>query len=144
VASIGVTGYVLAATAYLIFTLLLLTGWRGRLQGGLLVLATGFTVFWAMTLVAWSGWGIPSSGLVRTVETLHLLVWLFFMTGVIRHAQGDTSGSRGSVRNLTLFIYGLALVLLIVPFIAGRMLPAEQAIEIRFFGYVLCRRFVCL
>jgi putative PEP-CTERM system histidine kinase len=137
VANISVTGYALAATAYLVFTLLLLTGWRGRLQGGLLVLATGFTVLWAATLAAWSGWGIPGSGLVQTVETLHLLVWLVFMMGMMRYAQGDKSGSRGSMRNLTLLIYGLALVLLIVPFITGRLLPAAQSKEISFFGYVL-------
>ena len=136
-ASIGVTGYALAATAYLIFSLLLLTGWRGRLQGGLLVLASGITALWATTLAAWSGWGVPGAALVQAVETLHLLVWLVFMVGFMRQAQGDKSDSGGGMRSLTMFIYGLSLVLLIVPFISGRLLQAEQGIEISFFGYVL-------
>ena len=135
--NIGVTGYALAATAYLIFTLLLLTGWRGRLQGGQLVLASGITALWATTLAAWSGWKMPGTALVQTVETLHLLVWLVFMAGIIRHAQGDQADSRGGMRSLTLFIYGLSLVLLVVPFVAGRLLPAEQSIEFSFLGYVL-------
>ena len=137
VASIGVTGYALAATAYLIFTLLLLTGWRGRLQGGLLVLASAITVLWATTLAVWSGWGQPGAALVQTVETLHLLVWLVFMLGIMRHAQGDKADSSGAMRGLTLFIYGLSLALLMVPFITGRLLQAEQGLEISFLGYVL-------
>jgi len=137
VASIGVTGYALAATAYLIFTLLLLTGWRGRLQGGLLVLASAITALWATTLAAWSGWGQPGAALVQTVETLHLLVWLVFMLGILRHAQGKEADGSGALRGLTLFIYGLSLVLLTVPFLTGRLLQAEQGLEISFLGYVL-------
>jgi len=100
-------------------------------------MATGFTALWAITLAAWSGWGIPGSGLVQSVETLHLLVWLVFMLGIMRYAQGGKSGDRGSIRNLTMFIYGLSLALLIVPFITGRLLLADQSKEISFFGYVL-------
>ena len=142
-ANISVTGYAIAATAYLIFTLLLLTGWRGRLQGGLLVVATGFTAIWATTMAVWSGWEVPgdilagTDVLVRTMETLHLLVWLVFMLGIMRYAQGDKMDSRGAMRNLTLFIYGLSLLLLIVPFFAGRLLQAQQGIEVSFLGYVL-------
>jgi len=93
-------------------------------------------VLWATTLAAWSGWGIPGAGVVRTVETLHLLVWLVFMLGMLRYAQGGKSVS-GGVRTLSLLIYCLALVLLSVPFITGRLLPAEQGTEISFFGYVV-------
>ena len=93
-ANVGITGYALAAVAYLIFTLLLLTGWRGRLQGGLLVLATGFTVIWATTLASWAGLEMPGLGLVQAVETLQLLIWLVFMISVLRYAQGGESGGR--------------------------------------------------
>jgi len=137
VASIGVTGYTLAAAAYLVFTILLLTGWRGRLQGGLLVLATGFTVIWATTLAVWSGWRLPGTGLVRAVETLHMLAWLIFMVSILRYAQKGGTGSSGEMRFLTLSIYGLVLVLLLLPLFAGRLLPAVQGVEIRFLGYVL-------
>ncbi|MGD8630430.1 MAG: PEP-CTERM system histidine kinase PrsK, partial [Gammaproteobacteria bacterium] len=137
-AFIGVSSYALAAAAYLIFTLLLLTGWRGRLQGGLLVLATGFTVVWATTLAAWSALGMTGIVLVQAVETLHLLIWLIFMVSILRYAQGGVTGSSGQrVRALTALIYGLALALLTVPFISGRLLPAEQATEISFLGYVV-------
>jgi putative PEP-CTERM system histidine kinase len=135
--SIGVTGYALAAAAYFILSLLLLTGWRGRLQGGLLVLATGFTVLWAVTLAAWSGWGIPGTGVIHTVETLHLLFWLAFTLGVLRYAQGGQTGHRKGMLGLTLFNYGLVLLLLIVPFVANRFLQAEQVITTSFFGNVV-------
>ena len=51
---ISVTSYALAAAAYLIFTILLVTGWRRRLEGGLLVLATGCTVLWAVANASWA------------------------------------------------------------------------------------------
>jgi len=136
VANIGVAGYTVAAVSYLIFTLLLLTGWRGRLQGGLLVLATGFTVIWATTLAAWSGMEMPGAGLVQAVETLHLLVWLVFMVSILRYAQGGNWGSSG-IRTLVMFMYGLALVLLAVPLIADRLVPTEQGTVISFLGYVV-------
>jgi putative PEP-CTERM system histidine kinase len=137
VTSIGVTSYALAAAAYLIFTILLVTGWRRRLQGGLLVLATSFTVLWAVVHASWAGWGLPPAGLVQILETVHLLAWFVFLFGIIRYAQGDASSSSGGMRAFTAFIYGISVVLLMLPFIAGRLLSADQAIEFGFLGYVL-------
>ncbi len=134
-ADVGVISYALSATAYVVFTLLLLTGWRGRLLGGLLVLAVGFTALWAAILAAWSGgWETTAGMLVQTAETLHLVVWIAFMLGMLRYAR---SGRSASVRSLAILVYGLALVLLVIPFIAGRLLQMERAVEVSFFGYVL-------
>ena len=135
--SIGVTSYALAATAYLIFTLLLVTGWRRRLQGGLLVLATSFTVLWAVVHASWAGWGWPPAGLVQLLEPLHLLVWFAFLFGILRNAQGDNSFSSVGMRVFTAFVYGIAVLVLMLPFMAGRLLAADQAVEFSFLGYVL-------
>jgi putative PEP-CTERM system histidine kinase len=137
VTSIGVTSYALAAAGYLIFTILLVTGWRRKLEGGLLVLATGITVLWAVVHALWAGWGLPPAGLVQVLETLHLLVWFVFLFGILRHAQGDQLSSSGGMRTLTAFIYGISVLLLMLPFLAGRLLAADQATEFGFLGHVL-------
>ena len=135
--SIGVTSYALAAAAYLIFTILLVTGWRRRLEGGLLVVATGCTVLWAVIHASWAGWRLPPAGLVQILETLHLLVWFVFLFGILRHAQDNEPSSRGGMRSFTAFIYGLSAFLLMLPFIAGRLLATEQAAVFGFLAYVL-------
>ena len=45
--NIGAWGYALAALGYLLLALLLLTSWRGRLQGGLLLALCLFSAAWA-------------------------------------------------------------------------------------------------
>ena len=49
--SFGTVSYALAAGLFGILAILLLTSWRGRLQGGLLIGASMVTVIWA-TLIA--------------------------------------------------------------------------------------------
>jgi len=137
VTSIGLTSYAFAAAAYLVFTILLVTGWRKRLLGGLLVLATSFTTLWAVAHAAWAGWGVPRAVVVQMLEALHLLVWFTFLLGVLRHAQGDKPGSGGGMRAFAAFVYAISAFLLVLPFAAGRLLPPERAIETGFLGYVL-------
>lgn len=45
--NVGLISYLAAAVAYTVLTLLLLTSWRGRLQGGLLVSACVLSIAWA-------------------------------------------------------------------------------------------------
>jgi len=137
VTSVGAISYALAAAAYLIFSILLVTGWRKRLQGGLLVLATSFTALWALVHASWAGWGLPPAGLVQMLEALHLLVWFVFLFGILRNARGDEPSDSGGMRTLTAFIYVLSALLLVLPFIAGRLWPEEQVIKFGFLGYVL-------
>ena len=62
VINIGLTSYALGFFAYLVLGGLLLTGWRGRIQGGLLVMAVLVTLLWCGLNAAWAGWEVPSSG----------------------------------------------------------------------------------
>jgi putative PEP-CTERM system histidine kinase len=134
---IGLTSYALAAVAYLIFSILLVTGWRERLQGGLLVLATGTTVLWATVIVSRASLDLPPAGFVQFLETLHLLVWLLFLFGILRNARGGEASSYTGIRIFMVFVYGVSALLLVLPFVAGRLLPLEHVIEYAFLGYVL-------
>jgi len=44
---IGIVGYLFSGAAFLAMALLLLTSWKGRLLGGLLVLAVLANVIWS-------------------------------------------------------------------------------------------------
>jgi len=82
VSSFGTVSYALAAGLFGILAILLLTSWRGRLQGGLLIGASIVTVIWA-TLIAMQGKtpSIPLAGVV-TAEFLRDGVWIMFLSNL--------------------------------------------------------------
>jgi putative PEP-CTERM system histidine kinase len=131
---IGVVSYVLGSLAYLLLSALLLTGWRGRLQGGLLVTATSITALWCGAEALWTGWRLPPAIVVQTAETLHFVAWCVFLAGLLGY-------KRSEVRFASLLIYGMSVVLLIGPLVFPLLTAAsllETSVSRLFFlGYVL-------
>jgi putative PEP-CTERM system histidine kinase len=78
----GVIAYGTASAGFLLLTLLLLTSWEGRGQGGRLVVASGVTTLWAALLAydAWSG-GVQIAALALA-EFLRDGAWLLVLTGL--------------------------------------------------------------
>jgi len=134
VGNIGLTSYALGFAAYLVLGVLLLTGWRGRMQGGLLVLAVFVTLLWCGILAAWAGWHVPSARLLQVAEPLPLVVWVVFLHGLLNRAQKR-------IGLITTLIYVLSVVMVLTPLIAPyfyTILPQEGiAIKYYFLGYVL-------
>ena len=91
--SFGTVSYALAAGLFGILVVLLLTSWRGRLQGGLLIGASIVTVIWAtlITLQAKSE-SVPMAGVV-TAEFLRDGVWIMFLSN-LASALGVSSLTR--------------------------------------------------
>ena len=75
---IATFGYGLAAAAFAVLALLMLTSWRGRLQGGLLVTAAGLTALWAAA-VAFTPRIAGHLHLVAALESLCNATWLVFL-----------------------------------------------------------------
>ena len=134
VIDIGLLSYGLGALAYLVMTALLLTSWRGRLQGGLLVTATLATALWCGAEALWAGWAFPPAVAVQSAETLHFTAWCAFLLGLLGH---ERKGVRLSGR----LLYGLSAVLLfgplIFPLLSASVLPGITVAEFFFLGYVL-------
>ena len=65
--NLGAWGYAFAAVAYLLLALLLITSWRGRMQGGLLLAV-------AVSSAVWSAWVAISQFLGLDVSVIH--IWL--------------------------------------------------------------------
>ncbi|MFU8822443.1 MAG: PEP-CTERM system histidine kinase PrsK, partial [Gammaproteobacteria bacterium] len=84
---IGTAGYAAAAVAFMLLTLLMLTSWRGRLQGGLLVAAAGLSAAWAAAAAI--DIGTPSHWqLIATLEVLRNTAWLVFLARLTPAGQG--------------------------------------------------------
>jgi putative PEP-CTERM system histidine kinase len=106
---IGMVGYAAAALAFGVFGLLVLMSWRGRLQGGLLVIAATFTSAWAAaaafdvaTPFRWQ--------LVGTLEVLRNTAWLVFLARLTPAGQGVAGASRHAaslVPAAFVLLYGL-------------------------------------
>lgn len=75
--NIGLLGYSTSGISYLIFIVLLLVSWRGRLEGGLLINAILFQLFWSLSL-ALNFYGYLDSRWLFLVEVLRDVAWIVF------------------------------------------------------------------
>ena len=89
----GFVSYGLAATSFLILTLLLLTSWQGRAQGARLVVACAVTAAWAALLAFGSERVDLTLPVVMLAESLRYGAWFVVLTGLTRSAgiAGDLS-----------------------------------------------------
>jgi putative PEP-CTERM system histidine kinase len=105
---IEVLGHGLAAAAFLILSLLLLVGWRGRAAGARLIVAVAITAAWAAVLSALYNRGGASLGLLAVLEYTRYGAWLAVLGGLA--ASGGVA--RWAVRtSYALAAIGLALAL---------------------------------
>jgi len=78
----GLVSYAVAAGLFLIFALLMLTSWRGRLQGGLLVTAALACTLWAaLNAARAAGYPVPI-GAMMVSEFLRAGAWIVFLTAL--------------------------------------------------------------
>jgi putative PEP-CTERM system histidine kinase len=134
---IGVISYTCAALAYLTFFILLATGWKGRLNGVLLVAAVGTTTLWGAVVALWTGWSVPPTVWVQTLETIHFGVWILFLLGLMRLLRDNKQDRGSNSRTIPGLVYGLLILLMSSPMIASRLLPVDSAAKINFLSYVL-------
>jgi putative PEP-CTERM system histidine kinase len=75
----GTIGYAVAAMLFLLLGVLLLTCWRGRMQGALLVTALFVSALWAAVLAAQAAWHTTDMATIWGLEVLRNLGWLAFL-----------------------------------------------------------------
>jgi putative PEP-CTERM system histidine kinase len=106
---IGIIGYSFAATLFLLLSLLLLTTWRGRVEGTYLLVATVGSGCWALSAGALElKYTLATVVLYQLLEIGKNLVWFAFLYKLLkslREAGGEDEG---------LLIYAPATVLLVV------------------------------
>ncbi|MGB0712330.1 MAG: XrtA/PEP-CTERM system histidine kinase PrsK [Gammaproteobacteria bacterium] len=84
-----------AAFAFLVLAAILSAGWRGRIEGGLLVFAAALSALWAgfASYEAMLGDVLGGSG-ARMLETLRNAAWLLFLSRVLRLATPRDAAER--------------------------------------------------
>jgi putative PEP-CTERM system histidine kinase len=114
---IGFIGYAVAALAMATLGLLLLTTWRGRLQGGLLLLAVGSSAAWATLLAIQTQWQLFPSQLIWAAEAARTVAWCVFLIRLVGLLQSGWGGQLSLLRWSV--VVGGALL----------MLPFEDALQ---------------
>ena len=108
---IGVISYSVAALMFLVLSLLLLTSWRGRLQGALLVGACIVTVIWAIVVAYHAARNYPESLLVPMLEIIRNAAWFAFLIRLL-HPMEIAAPMSVRLKILTAIVLGLSALLL--------------------------------
>ena len=104
--------YSVAALAFLLLSLLLLTSWRGRAHGRILALASTITAV-SSALLAWEGLSDnPWSVLTDSFEILRNGAWSAFLIMLLGHFRDPDSKLPYQLRSTLLLIGGFYLLLL--------------------------------
>src|SRR3569833_748315 len=126
--NLGSVSYGSAALAFAALSFLLMTSWRGRLQGGLL-----------MSVAALQGGVLVLLPSVSVLEVLRPLVWLLFLLKLIDPDHGWRGLIAGRTRWWFLSIAALAgamLFLAIAPWFAEQPLVEALQVDARIIGHV--------
>ena len=110
---LGVVSHAIGAATYLFLGVLLLTAWRGRLQGGLLVAVVCISCIWCAAVALHSATGTPSRSILWVLELCRDLSWLLFGFKILRYAASDL-GPRTWHQLVEWGAYGLCTTLIIV------------------------------
>jgi putative PEP-CTERM system histidine kinase len=119
---LAVTGYSLAALAYLGLTGLIVFSWRRRPQGRLLVLATALSAAWG-GLAALTAWGLPPQ-LGLAAEVARDGAWLALLLHILRLRQPPGTTLPAPLRAIRalggLLVGGLLLASVFPAIVAGQ------------------------
>lgn len=113
--ALGILGYALAALLFFFLAVLLLTSWRGRMQGGLLVVAAFVTAVWAGVVGLHAARYDISFSWVWALEAIRDLCWLLFMGRLIEWQLASKPSHLVWLKRIRLVVVAAA-VALIVPF----------------------------
>ncbi|MFO7639852.1 MAG: PEP-CTERM system histidine kinase PrsK [Candidatus Competibacteraceae bacterium] len=94
-ANIGALSYGAAAAGWSLLFLLLLTSWRGRLQGGLLVAAVLISLLWALRAAYYAA--AQATGLdwlYQLLEVARNVAWLLFLIHLLEPLVRETGAGR--------------------------------------------------
>lgn len=133
--SIATVGYGLAALAYGVLLLLLLSSWRGRLTGGVLVLSVAASLLWAiLAAVAARGYAPTLFLAYRLSEALRYFALLSFVFHLLKPLRGSGNRLDEYARHLRPILLGLLALTGAAELLPGLFL--KLGIDLRLGGYL--------
>lgn len=116
--NISLISFSLAAIGYVVLAFLLLTSWRGRTEGKVLLVAVALTALWAVVLTVQEITHSIPSVIVWSLDVLKMAGWLCFVWKILSYAL--SSGKTISpfffyARPLIYLLVGLLLLLVWLP-----------------------------
>ena len=109
--TVGVISQGTGALLFLALSALLAVGWRGRIEGGLLVVASTITTAW-LALLAVEGFANVEPGVAAgALEVLRTLAWLAFLVRILGYR--GAGGTRPGLPRLALSLYALGTLVLV-------------------------------
>ncbi|MEK7322283.1 MAG: XrtA/PEP-CTERM system histidine kinase PrsK [Pseudomonadota bacterium] len=138
--NLGSLSYGGAMLAFAVLSLLLLTSWRGRLQGGLLVAAAVISLVWAGVIAALQLGIVALLPAAGVLEVLRALLWAIFLLKLLNPNGGWQALLTGRARWWTLSLSALTVLLLalvLVPFVANEPLVDALGVDTRILGQVI-------
>lgn len=123
----GVMGYACAAVFMFVLAALLLTSWRGRLHGGLFVLAVSISLLWAILATAYqvSGNALLIGMAYQAAEVLRNVAWFAFLFRLLSPLRNKDEDKSAPLRVAEAVLYVLALSVL-----AGEVLASDVMMQI--------------
>ena len=95
ISNLGVFSYGVATVCWLLLFLLLLTSWRGRLQGGLIVTAVMISMLWALRAAHYASAGASGPDWwYQLLEVSRGVMWLVFLVQLLEPSLRDSGSGR--------------------------------------------------
>lgn len=110
-AGIATVSYAIAALAFLLLSLLLLTSWRGRVHGMTLLLASTLTALWAAAAAYHAATELPQTLWLHLLELLRSIAWCGFLFMLVMPAH-RAKKTAAPARNKFLYLAAGAALLI--------------------------------
>ncbi len=139
--NIGVISYSASTLAFMALSLVMLTGWRGRLHGALLTTASVVTAVWAFSAAYNAGTNYPPTLIVPLLEIARDVAWFAFLVRLLAPSlslQYVASDWRVSVAAgmVVAGCFGF-LLLLLYPAVSGSSMPFAPGQDVQIIGYLV-------
>lgn len=138
--NISLISFASAAIGYIILTILLLTSWRGRAEGGLLVAASAITAVWAAVMTIQEAAHVVPSVIIWSLDILKTVGWTYFVWKILSYALSSGKAVPSFfvyARHLIYLLAGLLLLLVWLPLLDSEWLNSLYNQQWQIFGHVM-------
>ena len=141
--NISAIGYGISAVAFLLLTALLVTAWRGKKAGGVLLLCSILSTIWASAAFYQQWNNTPVTAIFVLVELARIFAWVSFLLTITSKVRQDAVGGRffQHIGALSVVITAIIVVILLYAVFNNGMLPKIIAFDFRITLFIVLTLF---